>query len=39
VVVDALERMNPQFPRVDPDVLKIARQWERETTARRRVEE
>lgn len=39
VVVDTLERMNPQFPRVDPDVLKIARQWERETTARRRVEE
>jgi len=39
VVVEALERMNPQFPRVDPEVLKIARQWERETTARRRVEE
>lgn len=39
VVVETLERMNPQFPRVDPDVLKIARQWERETTARHRIEE
>jgi PPK2 family polyphosphate:nucleotide phosphotransferase len=39
VVVDALVKMNPQFPRVDPEVLKIARQWERETTARKRVEE
>ncbi len=39
VVVETLERMNPTFPRVDPDVLKIARQWERESTARKRVEE
>ena len=39
VVVDTLDRMAPQFPRVDPEVLKIARQWERETTARRKVEE
>lgn len=36
VVVDALERMNPQFPRVDPKVLETARQWERETTAKKR---
>jgi PPK2 family polyphosphate:nucleotide phosphotransferase len=39
VVVDTLERMAPQFPRVDPEVLRIARQWERETTGVRRVEE
>jgi PPK2 family polyphosphate:nucleotide phosphotransferase len=39
VVVDALERMDPQFPRVDPKVLEIARKWERETTTARRVEE
>jgi PPK2 family polyphosphate:nucleotide phosphotransferase len=39
IVVETLERMNPQFPRVDPEVLKIARQWERETTARHRIEE
>ena len=39
VVVDALERMKPQFPRVDPEVLKIARQWERETTGVRKIEE
>jgi PPK2 family polyphosphate:nucleotide phosphotransferase len=39
VVVETLERMNPQFPRVDPEVLKIARQWERETTATRKIEE
>jgi PPK2 family polyphosphate:nucleotide phosphotransferase len=39
VVVDTLERMSPQFPRVDPAVLKIARQWERETTARHRIED
>jgi len=31
-VVDALERMAPKFPRVDPAVLKIARQWERDRT-------
>jgi PPK2 family polyphosphate:nucleotide phosphotransferase len=30
VVVDTLEAMAPAFPRVDPDVLRIARQWERE---------
>ncbi len=39
VVVEAMERMNPQFPRVDPEVLKLARQWERETTEMKRVEE
>jgi PPK2 family polyphosphate:nucleotide phosphotransferase len=39
VVVDALERMAPKFPRVDPDVLKIARQWAREPKARRKVQE
>lgn len=26
-VVDALERMAPQFPKVDPEVLKLAREW------------
>jgi PPK2 family polyphosphate:nucleotide phosphotransferase len=39
VVVETLKKMDPQFPRVDPEVLKIARQWERETTARRKVED
>lgn len=39
VVVETLDRMAPQFPRVDPEVLKIARQWERETTARKQIEE
>jgi hypothetical protein len=39
VVVETLERMAPQFPRVDPEVLKIARQWERETTARKTVDD
>jgi PPK2 family polyphosphate:nucleotide phosphotransferase len=39
VVTETLEQMDPKFPRVDPEVLKIARQWERETTARRRVDE
>jgi PPK2 family polyphosphate:nucleotide phosphotransferase len=39
VVVDALERMKPVFPRVDPEVLKIARQWERETTSLKRIDE
>lgn len=39
VVVETLKQMDPQFPRVDPEVLKIARQWERETTARRKVED
>lgn len=39
VVAETLEKMNPQFPRVDPEVLKLARQWERETTGQRKVEE
>ena len=39
VVVDTLERMAPKFPRVDPEVLKIARRWERESVARPRVED
>jgi PPK2 family polyphosphate:nucleotide phosphotransferase len=39
VVVETLERMKPVFPRVDPEVLKIARQWERETTALKRIDE
>jgi PPK2 family polyphosphate:nucleotide phosphotransferase len=39
VVVDTLERMAPKFPRVDPEVLKTARRWERESTGRRRVED
>lgn len=30
VLVAALEEMNPKFPKVDPKVLKIARQWEKE---------
>ena len=38
-VAETLERMNPKFPKVDPEVLKVARQWERETTGVRRVEE
>lgn len=32
VVVRTLTRMAPQFPRVDPGVLAIARRWERETS-------
>jgi PPK2 family polyphosphate:nucleotide phosphotransferase len=32
VVVETLEEMAPKFPKVDPEVLKIARQWERETS-------
>jgi hypothetical protein len=32
VVVDTLERMEPKFPKVPPEVLEIARQWEREAT-------
>ena len=36
LVVETLERMDPQFPRVDPKVLETARQWERETTAKKR---
>ncbi len=39
VVVETLERMKPLFPRVNPEVLKIARQWERETTSLKRIEE
>jgi len=39
VVVETLERMKPVFPRVNPEVLKIARQWERETTSLKRIEE
>lgn len=39
VVVETMERMNPEFPRVDPEVLKLARQWERETTGVKRIEE
>jgi hypothetical protein len=39
VVVDRLELMAPKFPRVDPEVLKIARQWERETRATKAIEE
>jgi PPK2 family polyphosphate:nucleotide phosphotransferase len=35
VVVETLERMAPRFPRVDPAVLKVARQWERETSGKR----
>jgi PPK2 family polyphosphate:nucleotide phosphotransferase len=35
-VVDALERMAPRFPKVDPGVLEIARQWEHELKARRK---
>ena len=29
VVVDTLARMAPKFPKVNPEVLKIARRWER----------
>ncbi len=39
VVVDTLERMAPKFPNVNPEVLKIARQWEREATGRRKIDE
>jgi PPK2 family polyphosphate:nucleotide phosphotransferase len=39
IVVDTLEQMDPQFPRVDPAVLKVARQWERESTSRKREDE
>ncbi|MBK8006285.1 MAG: polyphosphate kinase 2 family protein [Gemmatimonadetes bacterium] len=39
VVTKTLERMNPQFPRVDPEVLKIAREWERETTAVKKIDD
>ena len=30
VVVDAVERMAPKFPRVDAEVLRLAREWEKE---------
>jgi PPK2 family polyphosphate:nucleotide phosphotransferase len=36
VVVDTLEKMAPEFPTVDPDVLKTARQWAAERSGRRR---
>jgi len=39
VVADTLERMNPKFPTVNPEVMRIARKWERETTARHAIEE
>jgi len=39
VVVDTLERMGPKFPTVNPEVLEIARQWEREGTGRRKRDE
>jgi len=39
VVADTLERMKPKFPSVDPEVMKIARKWERETTARHAIED
>jgi PPK2 family polyphosphate:nucleotide phosphotransferase len=39
VVVDTLERMGPKFPKVNPEVLGIARQWEREATGRRKIDE
>jgi PPK2 family polyphosphate:nucleotide phosphotransferase len=35
VLVATLEDMAPQFPRVDPEVMKIAREWEREAGARK----
>jgi PPK2 family polyphosphate:nucleotide phosphotransferase len=34
VVVTTLKRMGPKFPRVDPEVLKVAREWEREDTGK-----
>jgi PPK2 family polyphosphate:nucleotide phosphotransferase len=30
VIVATLERMNPKFPKVDPEVMRIARGWEKE---------
>jgi PPK2 family polyphosphate:nucleotide phosphotransferase len=39
VVADTLKRMNPEFPTVDPEVMRIARKWERETTARHAIED
>jgi polyphosphate kinase 2 (PPK2 family) len=32
VVLDALEAMKPKFPRVDPKVLAVAKEWEKEST-------
>ena len=34
-VVATLERMNPKFPRVDPQVLKVAKEWEAEISGER----
>jgi PPK2 family polyphosphate:nucleotide phosphotransferase len=39
VVVDTLERMGPEFPTVDPEVLKIAQKWEREISPGRKDDE
>ena len=39
VVAATLEQMNPKFPTVNPEVMRIARKWERETTARHAIEE
>lgn len=39
VVVNTLKRMDPKFPSVDPEVLKIARKWEREISSRPKVDE
>ena len=39
VVVNTLERMGPEFPSVDPDVLKIAQKWEREISRRPKKDE
>jgi PPK2 family polyphosphate:nucleotide phosphotransferase len=38
-VVATLEGMKPEFPKVDPDVLKIAKKWARGSTGKRRIEE
>ncbi len=35
VLVTTLEAMNPQFPRVDPEVMKVAREWEKELGGKR----
>jgi PPK2 family polyphosphate:nucleotide phosphotransferase len=39
VVVKTLERMGPKFPTVDPEVLKIAKKWEREISTRPKIDE
>lgn len=36
VLVSTLEAMNPQFPRVDPEVMKVAREWEKELGEKRK---